>query len=363
MILRKLWERYLFHEILKVFLFFIFSFYLLYALIDYSIHAHHFSKILNLNWIDLLTYYFCLLIKRIDLVLPLALLISTNKILLHLNQKNEMIALFVGGLKKTELLRPFFTLASFITLIILLNFEYVTPYSLEYLEQFENQHFKKDIPQDYTTPSTYVLPLENGGKFIFSKYNAQNTCFEDVFYIQSQDDLWKIKFLIIENNKAIGHFVEHLIRDEHLLLVENKSYETYIFSDLIIDLPIRKKTSIPFEHRSISSLYSLIAHSSHLYQENASKIHTQLFFKLCIPFVSFLVIIACAPFCMIFSRKLPIFMIYAMSIFGIIAFFTVIDAAVILGENHIFPPILAISLPFLLCLGSFGLKFINTYSK
>lgn len=363
MILRKLWERYLFHEILKVFLFFVFSFYLLYALIDYSIHARHFSKIHDLRWIDLLSYYFYLFIKRIDLVLPLALLISTNKVLLHLNQKNEMIALFVSGLKKTALLRPFFIMASFITVSIFLNFEYMIPNSLDYLEDFENQHFKKTISQNYESPSTYVLAMENGGKFIFSKYDTQSKCFKDVFFIQSQDKIWKMKFLKIDTAIPEGHYVEHLVRNENNLLIEEQSYEKHLFPNLNLDFSIKNHTQIPFEHRSISSLYSNILHPTSFYQENISKIQTQFFFKLCMPFISFLVIIACAPFCMTFSRRLPIFMVYAMSMFGIIAFFTVMDAAVILGENHIFPPFLTIAIPFLMCLGGFGLKFINTCSK
>jgi lipopolysaccharide export system permease protein len=363
MILRKLWERYVFYELLKVFLFFVFGFYLLYTLIDYSIHARHFSKIQDLTWVDLITYYFYLFIKRLDLVLPLALLIATNKVLLYLNQKNEMMALLVGGLKKIELLRPFFILASFITVVLFLNFEFTIPSSLNYLENFENKHFKKNISNNFDFPSTYCIPIENGGKLIFSKYLTLTKTFEDVFYIQSQDEIWKIKTLKTSDSYSEGFYVEHLIRDENDLLIKGRSYERLIFPGLIIDLSFRKKAILPFEHRSLSSLYSLMSSLNPLYLENAFRIQTQFFFKLFMRFISFLVIIACAPFCMTFSRRLPIFMIYAMSIFGVVAFFTVMDTAVILGENHLFLPFLAITTPFLLGFGGFGLKFINTYSK
>jgi lipopolysaccharide export system permease protein len=363
MIFRRLWERYIFSELLKMFLFFIFSFYLLYILIDYSIHARHFSKIPDLKWIDIGTYYFYLFIKRLDLVLPLALLIALNKVLLYLNQKNELMALFVGGLKKIQLLRPFFLLAFLITLLTFFNFEWMIPRSLDYLETFENKYFRKNVSQNFSSPSAYCIFLDHGGKIFFRSHHISTHSLEDVFYVESLDSIWKMQSLTLYPDSAKGSYVEHLVRDDQGLLVKDHSYDTHLFSHLIINLSSRKKMEIPFEHRSLFSLYSFMRAKSPLYQENASKIQTHFFFKLVMPFISFLVIIACAPFCMIFSRKLPIFMIYAMSIFGVVAFFTMMDTAVILGENHLLSPLLAITIPFLLCLGGFGLKFINTYSK
>jgi lipopolysaccharide export system permease protein len=269
----------------------------------------------------------------------------------------------MGGLNRRELLRPFFIMAFLITCSLFLNFEYLTPKSLVYLQHFENQYFRRKKPKKYITPSAYALAIDNGGKLLFSTYDAQTNSFHDVYYIKTHDDIWKMKHLYIQEGSSQGHYIDHLVRDENNQLVKENSYTTYFFPELLIDFSFKKKGDLPFEHRSLSSLYSMMQYSTPLYQGHTSKVQTQFFFKMLMPFASFLVVIACAPFCIIFSRKLPIFMIYAMSVFGIITFFTLMDAAVILGEHHLFPPLLTIATPFVLSFAGFGLKFIKTYSQ
>ena len=54
------------------------------------------------------TYYFFQFIKRADLLLPLALLIATLKVLLAMNARGEQVALESCGLPRKKILRPFF---------------------------------------------------------------------------------------------------------------------------------------------------------------------------------------------------------------------------------------------------------------
>ncbi|MBM3191185.1 MAG: LptF/LptG family permease [Chlamydiae bacterium] len=359
----KTWQRYLFKEILKVFFFFIFCFYLIYILIDYSLHASHFSKMHHLHVADIGTYYFYLIIKRLDITLPLALIITTNKVLLKLNQTHELIALTVGGLSRRQILFPFFTLATCISLLLFFNAEQGLPGALDYLENFENLHFKKKTQKNYNKRGAYALALPEGGKLIFALYNAANQTFEDVFYIKNPHDIWKMKSLHLHPPYPEGLYVEHLVKTPSKGLTLDSSYEKKVFSDLVVDFTIRKKATLSFEGASLSSLFSLFLHKPPLYYLQKAPILTHLYLKALTPFISFLTLYALAPFCMIFSRKLKIFILYAMSIFGLVLFFIVLDAAVILGENQKLAPLVAIATPFVLGILGCGRIFTKKHTN
>lgn len=357
MIFKNLWERHLFHQLLKTLFFALACFYLLYIVIDYSIHSHHFSKNTHLGWIDVGTYYFYLLTKRSDLVLPLAFIIASNKVLLGLNQSHAMIALLVGGLNKLILLRPLFLTALLVAMVLFVNFESITPRALAYLEMFEHQNFKKPSAHNYAKTSAYRLSIDQSTFLLFSKYHVQDQYFEDVYYIRAPEDIWKMKRLELTEQGSAGHYVEHLVRDAQNLLIKEHSYPYLLFPHLQIDPSFYKQADIPLEQKSLSSLYALLQNNASTPSIASAPALTQLMFKLSTPFISFLLIIACAPFCMNFSRKLPIFMIYAMSIFGVIAFFIIMDACVILGENKTVNPYIIISMPYLVILLCFFGKF------
>lgn len=53
-------------------------------------------------------YYLFEFIKRADLLIPLAVLITTIKVLFALNIKGELVALRASGLSLKVILRPFF---------------------------------------------------------------------------------------------------------------------------------------------------------------------------------------------------------------------------------------------------------------
>lgn len=358
-----IWKKYLYKEVLKTLLSFLIGFYLLYIVMDYSIHAQHFSRMEGFNLSCFFTYYLCHIIKRMEMMLPLAFLISIIKVLLQLNQRNELIALFTSGLKTTRFLKPFFVISTTLFAFLLINFEFFVPKSLDYLEDFENKNFKRISYQKYEIPSAYCMPVSDGSNLIFSKYFHEKKMFEDVFYIQSFDKIYQMKTLDVSQSPYIGGFVETFARGEKNELYLLSSEQTHLFNDLKIDFSIRKKAELPFEHRSITQLIQLIQQSSLLLNKSEPKIKTQLYFKLLSPMIPFLVVLAVAPFCMRSSRRIPTFFIYALSLFGFIAFFIILDACVILGESRTITPILAMMLPFGLSFLGWGCHFYRHTCK
>lgn len=363
MIFKSLWERHLFVQLVKNFLFSLVVFYVLYVVIDCSIHSRHFSTSAHLDaaldWHHYLTYYFYLIAKRADIILALGFILSFNKVMLHLNQSNALIALLVGGLKKTTLLRPCFILATLIAAALLYNSQVIIPRALPYLESFENQNFRQKAQQDYSIRSTYHLEIQNSlmeAHLIFARYEEGVHTFEDVYYLPSFEEIWKMKQLIHHSQGSTGYYVDRFLRDEEGSFYKADSYEEYTFENLYADPLAYQGSHALIEQTSLSELYSILQSPAAKITQSAK---THLAFKLITPFISCLIIVVCAPFCMNFSRKLPIFLIYAISIFGVISFFIITDSTVVLCENKTMNPFIIISTPFLLCLTGFWVKFKN----
>ena len=91
--------------------------------------------------------------------------------------------------------------------------------------------------------------------------------------------------------------------------------------------------------------------------DREAEIATILFYKLAIPFACLLAVLAPAPFSIRFGRHLPIFLIFALSLFGMISFFTIVNSTIILGKSQIVPPLIAIGSAPLLAFLIFGRKY------
>jgi lipopolysaccharide export system permease protein len=128
-----------------------------------------------------------------------------------------------------------------------------------------------------------------------------------------------------------------------------------ILQSAILDPDILPLTSLAKEAVKISS--STLT-------DKESKIMTALYWKLTIPWLSLLAIIAPAPFCVRFSRQTPIFFIYMASLFGLLAFYMLMDAAQVVAKRQVIPPVWAICGPFIVLSAYVGWRFhkLNTAS-
>lgn len=137
------YHRYLFREIFKISFLFLFSFFFIYITIDYSTHASDFTLNQKIDPFRFFSYYGCHFIKRLELLLPLSLLIATLRVLLAMNQHGELTALQASGIRLTHILRPFLTVGILATLLHYSVSESILPKALNYLDLFENEHFGK----------------------------------------------------------------------------------------------------------------------------------------------------------------------------------------------------------------------------
>ena len=150
-----------FKEIGKVFFLFLFGFFFLYAAIDYSVHMQDFLRDKKLQLFDLGLYYGFQFVKRATLIVPLALLIATIKVMTSLTTHKEWMALQVAGVSFRRLMRPFLLVACLCTLFNALSSEFLLPKSLGFLDKFYYEHLKHSKPEKKSHSVQSITLLDN----------------------------------------------------------------------------------------------------------------------------------------------------------------------------------------------------------
>lgn len=358
--LTKIWERHIFMDLLRCFLFFLFAFFLLYSLVDFSTNASTFIKNNQLQVDRALTHYMYQFFKRLPMLLPLSLLISTIKVLFSLNIHKELVALQAAGVALTRILYPFWILASFCCILGYINEEFIIPQSIAYLDEAKLARAKAS-QKEKSKPFT-ILYLKDSSRLVYQNFDREKRAFFDVYWIRSFNDIWRIKYLSADPHKPVGKFVDHILRNENGFLEKKESYEQCVLPSL------KWKTSEPYKkqyspkHQKLSQLAkSFIRHERDSFY-SSGEVATYLFYKIIMPLMPFAILLGIAPYCVNYSRNPPIFLLYGISIFCFVVFFTLMDSLLIIGKNQTLPPYIAMGLPFLLLLGVCYKKFRSLYS-
>lgn len=354
----KIWERYILKELLKFFALFLFGFYFLYIIIDYSAHMQEFVTNKNLSIFRVLQYYIMHFFKRMDILLPLALLIGSIKVMCQLNTHRELLALQSAGIKLKKLLRPFFLVGLSATLINISINEFIIPFSLNTIDKFHDAYLRHSFRGTRTDP-LHVMHLDDHSKLVYQYYDSSREAFFDVVWIRNSDDIWRMRYLQIDPDHPQGLWVDHLVRKDGVF-EKTESFPNCIFTELKWNEDMPRKGYIPFENRSLSELWKLLKEDPLLTLYQKQEVITQLLFKSIMPFLGILVVLAIAPFCTTYCKNLPHFLLYALGIFSFVAFIALMDAAVILGESNTISPILAILTPFICLISIFGWRFAKS---
>lgn len=357
--LQSLWGKYILKDLIKMFSFFLCAFFFLYCVIDYATHAQDFHRKEHFDLIQLFSYYSCQFIKRSNLLLPLALLISSTKVLCSLNSSRELVALQASGLKLKTILRPFLFLGFVCSLFNWYSMETLYPLALNSLEAFDNQRHEN---RDRKKVPFHVLHLSDHSKLVYQRHDKTTNQFCDVYWIRSFNDIWRIKTLNADPKKPIASFADHLVRNKDGSITKAESYERCLLNELIwADTHLTRKGMTPIENRRLSGLIKEAIGKGVVSKKEKNEVLSYLFYKALMPSLSLIVVIAIAPFCTSYSRSIPVFYIYSGALFGIIAFFTLMDSSIILGIHGALPPLIALLVPFGLCSTLFTLKFAKTY--
>ena len=353
-----IWERYFLKQFFKIFCLFLFCFYGLYILIDYASHtgalAHHHIQI---HWNDIVRYYLFVFASRAEILLPIALLIAFVKTVCSLNAHQELVALMAGGIKLKTLMRPFLILGIFSVLLLYANEQFLLPDALKKLKRIEDA--TKHQKSRHALLAVHHTVLEDGSLLLFQDYDTNKERFFDVYWIQSIDSIYRIKYLSPYLTVPVGAFVEHIVRQLNGELLQETADEKLDFPNMKFSPELLQSTLLDPEALSLSELAQEKAQFFGNVNEKESKILTAFYWKLALPWLCLLAIIAPAPFCVRFSRQMPLFLIYVFALFGLIAFYMLMDASQVIAKRQVISPFWAILGPFLSTLSYFGWRYVK----
>ncbi len=332
-------------------------FYGLYVLIDYSSHSSgtHYQHS-HLKWIELSLYYMCEFVQRLDVLLPFAILLGTIRTLYNLNAHSELVAMMASGMKLKTLLRPFILIGLLGTVLLYANTEYFIPSALQELRHMADRHALSKKKQVKNMQVNHVV-LEDESTVLFQKYDTAHEYFFDTYWIRSSKDIYKIQRLYLGISVPMGKNVVHLVRNDAGDFVQKETFESREFPEIRFNKKTLLDTITPVEEFSISSLWKKFPSHNDSLSEKEAQVASTFYHKMAMPWICLLAVLAPAPFCVRFSRNIPIFFIYAFSIFGFVAFFLILDAATVLGKRQVLEPAWAIWPPFGLIYGTVMWRF------
>jgi lipopolysaccharide export system permease protein len=351
----KKWQSYFYKEICKVFFFFLFGFFFLYSLIEYATHMDDFFKTSSLSISSVALYYLNQFLKRLDFLIPMALLLSTIKVLTTLNARNEWTVFQVAGLSTRTLLKPFFTIAIICTAFLWANFEFFLPSALQNIDEFRIANFHGSHLAK-RRELIHLIPLKDNSKLLYQSYLPENHQLFDVIWIKSPNEIWRMKYLSADPTTPTAYFADHLVRSPSGVLEKKESYNSISLTELKWHPRMARKGLVPFEQRRISELFRLSKNPQSSPYE-APRIKTQLVFKAGVPLLSPLIVLALAPVCLTFSRFRSQFFIYAIGLFSLFAFYMLLDSLTILSDHGIISPILSVIFPITLLASIVGWRF------
>ena len=355
----KIWQRYFIKQMMKVFFLFLFCFYALYVLIDYAHHSSHFRhQHGQIDIAQILLFYTHEFIGKMDVLIPFALLLACIKTLCSLNANHELVALMTSGIRLKTLMRPFLWLGLLSTLLIYLTTETLLPSALKQLRRINEIHSSEK--QKKNLPSIIKhLTLEDESIVLFQNYDPSKEFFFDAYWIRHADDIYRIKYLLPNTPIPTGRYVEHLIRHSDGNFTVEDSSEERLFPEMHFNKEILLETVTAPDELSLSDLRKKIPKERKINSEKEAQILSSYYYKLAMPWLCLLAIIGPIPFCVNYTRNLPVFFIYAGSIFGLTSFYLMMDSALVLGERQVVSPFWAIWSPFALFFSFFGWRFLR----
>lgn len=346
----RIWQNYLLKEISKIFCLLLFSFLFLYILMDASNHFHKLAKV-SLDQIAL--YYICQWSRQADFLFILALLISNIKVITTLMHKHELVAFQAAGQSLQRALFPLFTFSFLVASLLYLNFQTLEPYAQQKVEWLEETLLRN--PKKAKIKRVNVMALMDDSKLIFQKYDPAQKEFKEVFWIQSQTHVFHFKYLKPFNTPPLATFAEELEKQEEGWTLINTTPSLELHNLYFQPLTFNKAEISP-RYYSLATLLTQLHFRGELTEKEAS-LRTAFYYKLFLPLGALIAFMGPASYICRFTRNPKTYWIYTLALCGFLTFLATLNAGVILGENRVIPPSLAIGLMPLLLLSYFGYRW------
>ena len=353
-----IWKRYFYKEIFKTFCFLLFGFFVLYVTIDVMAHLKD-IKAGKTSFYVWFLYYLCTFSRRLDVLLPFAVLIGTIRILLSLQAKNELVALLVSGVPMRTLLKPFLVSACVASLILYANFEFFLPKAQPQALAIQENDFGKKMAIIEQEAEVREVLLKDTSRMYYRSYNSQLKEFSDVFWVVNIDKVYHMNTLSCRQANPVGSKVDLVEREESGKMVKKASYDTLEFTHMQFDEESLKDSIQPPKDQSISTLISQARLYGASTSDRAIDIRSFLLYKLTFPLLCILAVMAPAAYCLTFRRNMAHFMIYLLSLGGLFCFFLLLQVALVLAKSHVISPAVAFGVPWVVAFLLIGKNFMK----
>ena len=349
----KIWKRYLLFRLYSTVLFILCCLFGVYLVIDLSIHSVRFFADGKANAIAVILYYINCFSMHLDLFFALSFLLSTLKVLFDLTHHSELIALQMAGLSNRRLTGPLFILAATLSLLSFANAQWLSPYASDSIDSFRQEYAKRK--KQAAREHVHAVTFDDGSEIVYQRFDPRRKILFDAYWIRNPNELWHIKILELNQTPLLGRFVDQLTRNESGQITINHSYESRPFPDLPLEASKALQKFIPFENRPLLTLFF----QSFSKSADREMIRANLHYKLSLPLLPILIAVALPPILLRFSREKATFLIAACSLFSLIALLTILDGMLILAENRVIAPSIALWTPWLIAFGSSIRQFLR----
>lgn len=335
-----IWQRYLLKKTVRTFIFFLGLSFLLFVLIDLTIHGTKWFSLNSIPLFQVSIYYLAQFSTYLDLFTLLCFLLTLQSVLTQIGEKGELLAFQVGGLSKQKLLSPLFGFALLLTLALYANQEWVIPKT-----KAQSALFKEFYqPKKANKKSLSALVLPDGSKLIYRTRQLNPDILFDVFWVLNETDLWHIKELRLPDQ---AHHVDIFTRDKENRLIKKKSVAHKKIENLSLNTTFLQKLLIPIQSRPLSHLFE---QKKELPSQKA-KISAHLCYKMTLPLLLLPLLFGISAQSMQpFRGRSSVFFRVTTSLFAFFLFLALFNGQLLLAEHGILSPLIALVLPFFLCL-------------
>lgn len=344
----KIYQKYILTEFLRFFVFFLLCFYGLYILIDYAGHAQTFYSSQNFSWSSFFRYYRAVFLIRAEILVPVGLLLAFLKTTLRLNRQRELVAFLAGGISPPQLLRPLFLCGWTAVALLYINQEWWTPAASQEVHHTEERGKKNTRKRALSTLAIESVGLEDGSILLYRTYDPLAHSLSDVFWVRSLDDLTHMGTLFPWADPPEGVLVDHFTRStEGELLLHSRSKEQ-TFPDIPFQKDRLQSTLLDPDMQSLSSLWRQLGYS--FFEEKSDRrgrLESAFSWKMVVPWLSLLALLLPASSTLRFSRRQPLFLLYARPLFTLLALYLFLDALKTVTNRQILPPFPTLTLPVL----------------
>ncbi|MBS0623978.1 MAG: LptF/LptG family permease [Verrucomicrobia bacterium] len=332
-----IYKHYLFRQISKLFFFFLSATVFLLIIFDLSARANLFRQP-HMHFGIILLYELTQLMKLLNHLVCFVLLLCTVTLCTQLTRTRELIVLTTGGISKRSVLHPLLAFAVLVMTALYFNGQWIAPKANAWNHNFRSTYLKQQ-----TAPTVSMLSLpQDDSELIYANYNAKQNTLEDVYWLKNSSTIWHMKYLDLKNHQ--GYFVDKLTKT-------NKGWKRVTSVASTESLPISldnkalKSKILPLTSQSLSQLSHQTSLSVHKVPDRIAKTTAYFLQQLTLPLACLFAVLIPAPFCLHFSRQMPVYMLFFWTLLGGICYLVIVNTSSILGGSQLLAPVVAICVP------------------